>query len=167
MAAANAVPKLSRNAASTRGALHSCQISAGPSPAALANTPTSGISTIRPSHARVMPMLRPNPGSTRGRRRGVAADVCRTALTGLLARLDLVEHAAIGEVLGLRLLPGTEGLADGDQLHLREARDVGAVGMLGVARPVVVTGGDALPFRRIQVPQIGLGDFAGAVAVDI
>ncbi len=47
---------------------------------------------------------------------------------------DLVEHAAVGEVLRLRLLPAAEGSVDGDEVDLGEAREVVLVGVFGIAR---------------------------------
>src|SRR5262245_27007358 len=60
-----------------------------------------------------------------------------------LFHVDLVEDAAVLEVRLLCLLPTAEHLVDGDDLHVHEL-----LGMLGehggVARPVVVLGGDLL-----------------------
>src|SRR5690606_33111828 len=63
---------------------------------------------------------------------------------------DPVKRAAVGEVPLLRLGPGAERTVDGHQLDLREARHVGRVGVLRLARAVVVPGRDALAFRRVQ-----------------
>ena len=79
--------------------------------------------------------------------------------------VDLVEHAAVGEVGFLRLLPAAEHLVDGDQVELGEALEVGRVGVLGPDRPVVVLGGQPLAGRRVEVLEVGLGDLAGAVLV--
>src|SRR5690606_31055086 len=67
---------------------------------------------------------------------------------------DLVELAAVAEVPLLRLRPGAEGAIDGHQLHLREARHVGRIGVLRMARAVVVLRRDALAFRRVQELQV-------------
>lgn len=58
---------------------------------------------------------------------------------------DLVEHAVIGEQNLLRLLPAAEHVVDVEELNrselLRMARRRG-----GVDRPIVVAGGNLLPF---------------------
>jgi hypothetical protein len=70
---------------------------------------------------------------------------------------DLVEQAAVVEVVGLRLLPAAEIAVDREQLHVREARLV--LGRdLRVARPVIILGDDLLRLGRVEIFEIGLGD---------
>ena len=53
-----------------------------------------------------------------------ASSQSRRRIRGLLARLvDLVEHAAVVEMLGLGFLPAAEHLVNREQLELRETAD--------------------------------------------
>src|SRR5215469_15240618 len=93
-------------------------------------------------------------------------------MTGALATLtliarpvDLVEHAAVGEMGCLRLFPAAEHLINGEKRDLREFIGV-AASDLGIARPVEMLGDDFLGFGRIEQLQIGLGRGTGAMLVD-
>ena len=80
--------------------------------------------------------------------------------------VNLVELAAIGEMLGLRLGPAAEDLVDGHQLDLGEARQVGGIGRIGLGRAVEVAGDDLLRRRRVEEIEIGLRHLARAALVD-
>ncbi len=67
----------------------------------------------------------------------------------------------------LRLAPSAKGLVDRDKRRLREFGRILRIGMLRFARAVMMPGDDALRLRRIQEPQIGLGDSARALRIDI
>src|SRR5690606_3595113 len=83
----------------------------------------------------------------------------RYRIERLAARgIDLVEDAAVGEVGLLSLAPAAKRVVDGDELDLGEAGDVGGVGVLGLERPVVVLGGEALALGRVEILEVGLGD---------
>src|SRR6185369_15144184 len=70
---------------------------------------------------------------------------------------DLVEYSAIAEVRLLRFLPATEGLVDGVEFQLGQpGRN------LFIDRPVVVLGGDLLPFVCVKVFQILFRHLAGS-----
>src|SRR4029453_2432366 len=111
----------------------------------------SGRSTISDRYSTVKPIASPNPGRTECRRRSrppittgpsprlspaIASARCRVPLLRLV---DLVEDAAVAEVLGLGLGPATEDLVDGEQADLREVPRVLAR-PLGQPRPVVWLG---------------------------
>ena len=56
-----------------------------------------------------------------------------------IRRIDLVEDAAVSEMHLLRIAPTAEYLIiDCDELHLRKALHIGRIGVLRMARPVVV-----------------------------
>ena len=113
----------------------------------------------RPCHGRKCAF--PGAGRPAPRRPGAR----RGAAAGLLAGVDLVEHAAVGEVRLLRLGPAAEHLVDGEQARLRELLRV-LLGDLRIDRPVEVLRRDLLAFRRVEVLEIGLRDGARAAAVD-
>ena len=109
-------------------------------------------------------LLRPEPTSSRARRGRVptaessrAQDEPRPRRGPSLHAVDLVEHAAVGEVRLLRLGPAAEHLVDREQRDLRELRRV-LRGDLVVDRPVEVLRRDLLAVGRIEVLEVGLGD---------
>src|SRR3546814_20512435 len=71
-----------------------------------------------------------------------SSDVCSSDLYVFLESafrlVNLVEDAAIAEMLGLDLPPAAKGVIDGDELHLRKARQVLPVGIFGLKRAVIV-----------------------------
>src|SRR3954452_4110397 len=163
--AISAAPKLSLRAASVRGSLTTCHRPDGPRLPARTNRPASGIRTMRQSQVSVTPSDSPKPGMTVGRRQPVRK--AREVAMSVSRAVDLVEGAAVGEVGGLRLRPAAEAVVDRDQRQLREARQVGGVGVLGAERPVEVPGGERLALRRVEEAEIGLGRVAGALRVDV
>src|SRR3546814_9552429 len=72
--------------------------------------------------------------------------------------VDLIEHAAVAEVLGLRLGPAAE-VADRDEIELRELARV-LRGDLRIRRAVIVLRDDFLCLVGVQVIQVRLGDLA-------
>src|SRR5882672_2715082 len=64
----------------------------------------------------------------------------------------------------LGLLPSAEGLVNADQLQFGKIFGV-FVGDFFQARPVVILGRDFLGFLAVEVFQIGLGYFLGAVVL--
>src|SRR5438552_8275592 len=153
-AAANAAPKLSRQAASVRGEATVSQNWPQESVAVFRTRVERGMKTMRVRYRSVNPIARPKPGSTPPGRDRIIPSLARSrASAGSL--VDLVEHAAVGEVGLLRPGPAAEDLVDGEQLQrrelLREAR-----GDRLETRPVVVPRGDLLPLRRVQVLEVGL-----------
>ena len=80
--------------------------------------------------------------------------------------VDLVEHAAVAEVGGLRLLPAAEAV-DAEELDLGEARHVLGGGQLGLARTIEVLGGQRLALGRVEELEVGLGRLARALRVDV
>ena len=68
--------------------------------------------------------------------------------------VDLVEHAAVGEVLLLRLRPAAE-VRDRHQLHASGNCAAYFAATPRIARPVVVLRDDFLAFRRVQVLEVG------------
>src|SRR5262245_1294489 len=105
------------------------------------NAAASGIRTMKARYSSVKPSARSKPGSTLCRRRSVRV---KTIASGLLSALqDLVVHAAVVEVLLLRLAPAAEHLVDGEGVDLREVlRVLGE--QRGRARAQLVLRGDLL-----------------------
>src|SRR3990167_10190585 len=165
-AAISAVPKLKRIAASTRGSLAISHQPCGPSPAAFISKASSGNSTIRPSQPRVMPSVRPNPGKGPAcrQRRARASVIGGGSSSGLV---DLVEQSAVAEVHGLRILPTLEGRVDGDGGEGGELRELGSGHEVRARWAEVVARCKLLSARAVEELQVGLGDLAGAVAIDI
>src|SRR6185437_3059114 len=100
-------------------------------------------------------MLRPNPGNTRccfaraittPRQAGMSAGRLRTGS-------DLVEHAAVGEELRLRLAPVAEQLRDGESLHHGKLRGV-FLRHRGETRTIEMPRFDVLRPRRVQEFQV-------------
>jgi len=154
-AASSAAPKLRRSEASTRGVVTTCQNLAGPSSAERRKAADRGSSTISDTYSSVHPIVRPNPGSTRNARRlrrlGVACGGCgrvRAAPCMGLLTVDLVEGAAIVEMLGLCLLPAAERIVDGHQLEARKLAGVPA-GDVRIARPVETARDDVLALGAV------------------
>src|SRR5215470_2391619 len=75
-----------------------------------------------------------------------------------------VEHAAVVEMLALRLSPPAENLVDRKQIHLRElVRE--RLCNLAIAQTVEVARGDLLAPHAVEKPEIILRDGAGSLAV--
>ena len=94
-----------------------------------------------------MPERQPEAGQDRAR---AGAAALRGGGRRSLSRprlVDLVEHAAVGEVRRLRLAPAAEVSSMVTSLHLREAARRTCAATAGVARPVVVLGDDLLAIR--------------------
>src|SRR5512145_988875 len=74
----------------------------------------------RRGRGRTLCASRETPLSPCGSRVGVRGDVNAGADHSTAWLVDLIEHAAVGEVHGLRLLPTAEHLVYGEQVHLGE-----------------------------------------------
>ena len=108
----------------------------------------------------VRPKASPKPGRGEGARR------LDRAHRRYFARVDLVEDAAVAEVLGLHLRPAAE-VGDRDQVELREAGDVRRVGGAGVPGAVEVLERDRLALGAVEVVEVGLGRRALLVGLDV
>src|SRR5262245_9398641 len=140
IAARNAAPKLKRYAASVRGAVTVSAKSCQDRLAVLSASMESGMSTIRPSQKSAYPIDRRKPG------------IVLRFLGALMAgsgSVDLVEHAFVGEMRLLRLLPPAE-LLDGDEPRVPELVLI-LRGHLGEARAIVMLRRDLLPLGCIKV----------------
>src|SRR5690554_3695978 len=91
-----------------------------------------GISTTTDSMVSMMPKESPHPGIGVG-----ALKVKDRAAMALLSVIDLVEDAAIAEMLGLHLRPAAEML-DGQAIDLGKAGDVFGRCGGGIPRAVIV-----------------------------
>lgn len=83
----------------------------------------------------------------------------------LFARINLVEAAAVGEMLLLRLAPAAKNFIDGHQLQLGELLAVLA-GNRRIAGPVVMPGGNSLALFGIQVVEVGLSSRLRSALLD-
>src|SRR5882757_6858524 len=129
----------------------------------LRNSPASGIRMMTESHVRVSPMVRPNPGKVPRRATAMLTNPpARVSERSVL--VDLVENAAFGEVVLLRLGPTTENVVDGEKFDLGERFFV-FPGDLRIARAIGIARRDFLAFLGIPILQIGFGDRAGALFV--
>ena len=94
---------------------------ASPSVDAREDKAASGIRTIRPDRSSVKPSARPKPGMTLGcanaSARAASGACMRSSPSVRSACVDLVEDAAVAEVLRLRLVPAAENVVDRDQLR--------------------------------------------------
>src|SRR5690554_5162591 len=85
---------------------------------------------------------------------------------GLLGLVDLVEKAAIVEVLGLGLLPPPEGLINGQETDVPEAGDVFGISVLRLDGAVEVLRGQSLTGGRVEEFEVRLGHFPCATTID-
>src|ERR1700676_1578112 len=115
------------------------------------------------SHVSVSPMVRPNPGKVL-RRPAAALTMPPAAASAKSVLVNLIENAAFAEVFLLRLGPAAEHVVDREQFDLRERVFV-FLGNLGIARTIGIARGNFLTFLAVPVPQIGLGNLAGALPV--
>src|SRR3954462_9190458 len=82
--------------------------------------------------------------------------------------VDLIEHAAIGKVRRLRVMPAPEqGIVDRDELHLGKAREIFRIGGCRIGRPVIIVSDELLSFRRVEEVQIGLRPLPRAPGIHI
>src|SRR5690606_21794490 len=88
-----------------------------------------------------------------------------TTFPGSESVVDLVEHATIGEVGVLRLLPATKHLIDGEQVHVGEADNILCCCMLGVTWTIVVLRRNALPHIGVEILEIGRGDIRSTATI--
>src|SRR6266436_5444205 len=106
----------------------------------------------------VYPIVRPKPGITLRRRTLITVS---TLLSARLWLVNLVEDAAVTEMRRLRLFPSAAHCVDGEKLHLGKIR--AGLGRRRQSRSEVMLGRDRLPFRRIEIFEIGLGDLGSTV----
>ena len=95
-------------------------------------------------------------GEAEARQRRGMAEGRRARSAGSLRGVDLVEDAAVAEVLGLHLGPAAE-VGDRDEVELGEAGDVGRIGRAGVPGAVEVLQRDRLALGAVETVEVGLG----------
>src|SRR5665647_417652 len=78
-----------------------------------------------------------------------------------LFHVDLVEYAAVGEVIFLRLGPAAKRIIDGEEFKLRECARVFRRRDRGT-RTVEMTTGDVLAFLGIKIFEVGFRHRFGA-----
>src|SRR5471032_1192648 len=103
------------------------------------------------------------PGATRTR--NSLSKLAAMALSRLFRLVNLVKHAAVGEVGFLRLGPVARHVGQREQLHRRELRRV-FLGFLVDSRAVVVLGDQLLRCVSVEEIQIRLRQLARAALVD-
>src|SRR5262245_52547615 len=169
-AAMKEMTKLTRNAASVRGAVMISQKPLAPSDAALIASAASGMRTIRLKYVKVKPSANPKPGMALGRfnaRPRAPAIYVFPSLVGRFRLIDLVKNTPVIEVLRLRLGPSAkEGIVDRHERHIGEAGEIFRIGRARVRGTIVALGDQLLRFRRIKKLQIRLGHFARPLGVD-
>src|SRR6266481_5802143 len=106
----------------------------------------------------VYPIVRPKPGITLRRRTLIAVSTLLSARSWLV---NLVEDAAVSEMGRLRLFPSAEYSIHGEKLHLRKIW--AGLGGRRQSRTEVMLGRDRLPFRRVEIFEIGFGDLGGTM----
>ena len=72
------------------------------------------------------------------------------------AGVNLVEDAAVAEIVGLSFAPAAE-IVDGHEVDLAEAGDIIGVGQFRLEGAIVVGGGDGLAVGGVEIFEIGLG----------
>src|SRR5262245_21522636 len=168
-AAMKEMTKLTRKAASVRGAVTISQKPLAPSEPALMASAASGMRTIKLKYVKVKPSANPKPGMALGRfnARPRAPAICVfPSLVGRFRLIDLVEDTAVVEVLRLRLGPSAEeGIVDRDELHVAAAGEIFRIGRARVRGTIVALGDQLLRFRRVEELQIRLGDFSRPLGV--
>src|SRR6185436_7992600 len=143
-------PSVSRYDANTRGSATACQNFSHGMAAVRKKSDDSGTRTIRLRYSRLYPSVSPKPGKTL---------CCLKGIFTLLARLiDLIEHAAIVELLGLSRGPAAKTLLDREQFQLGELLALFRRDELADGGAVVVLRGKLLTLRRVKVFQVRLGD---------
>src|SRR6478609_8711385 len=109
VAAAKDVKKLNSSAASVRGPVTTSQKPLKPSVADFSTRPASGMRTIRLRYVKVKPSANPKPGmalgrfNARPRAPAIGVDSVRR-----FRLIDLIEDAALVEMLRLRFSPAAE-----------------------------------------------------------
>src|SRR5262249_31645735 len=140
IAAKSEVKKLTPSAERVRGPVTTSQKPLKPNVADLSTSPASGMRTIRLRYVKVKPSANPNPGRALGffnaRPRAPAMAFSSKVGLGLVGRfglIDLVEDAALVEMLGLRFGPSAEQrIVYRHELHIGEAREILRIGRLGI-----------------------------------
>src|SRR4029079_4623444 len=165
-AGANESPNEILSALSVRRLVRISQNWAGESSSVLRKRPARGMRMMTESHVRVRPMVRPNPGKLLRRATAVLTNPPATPRPppSRSVLVDLVEKAAVGEVVLLRLGPTTKNVVDGEKFDLGEGFFVFPCN-LRIPRTIGVACGNFLTFLGIPIFQVGFGDGAGALLV--